>query len=269
MPYLIGGALSTWAIWVIAPLAPTPYPLVATVVASASLTAATFVALLGLARLKLSAWHEAAMLVLCGELWWIVSGLRLSGPWHLVASGAANTLFMLSCGAFGRLLARLVRERNLLVAVLVTAAVVDVFTVTVGPTRHALEKAPQVVHKLAMAVPKPGSATGEKGLAGLTIAASIGLGDFIFTAMFLAAAVRHGLNAGRAALAAGCLVVVAMALVLCVPAVPALPLLPFIAFGMLAATYRSFHLSRSEIVQLAAGAVFLAVLLGLMYWIFR
>jgi len=263
--HLAAGVLLTWAIWVIAPLVPTRRPLASTLVASALLTAATFLALYGLARLRLRAWHELAMLILCGELWWLAGGLELRGPAALVIAAAANTFFMLACGALGRLLARLIRERNLLLAVLLTAAVVDIFTVTVGPTRHALEKAPQVVHKLALAVPKPGSAAGEKGIAGLTVAASIGLGDFIFTAMFLAAAVRHGLDASRAAVAAACLVIIAMAAVLAIPAVPALPLLPFIALGMLLANWGRFHLTRDEALQLAAGAVFLAALLGLMY----
>ena len=267
--YLAAGALGTWAIWVIAPLVPTRFPLVSTLVASAALTAATFLALYGLARLSLRPWHELAALVLSGELWWLLSGLELRGAPALVVAGAANTFFMLACGALGRLLARLVRERNLLLAVLLTAAVVDIFTVTVGPTRHALEKAPHVVRKLAMAVPKPGSAAGEKGIAGLTAAASIGLGDFIFAAMFLAAAVRHGLAAERAAVAAACLVVVAMAAVLTVPSLPALPLLPFIALGMLLANWGRFHLSRDEVLQLIAGGVFLAALLGAIYLLLR
>ena len=184
-------------------------------------------------------------------------------------ASASNTFFMIACGAVGRLLSRLVRERNLLVAVLLTAAIVDVFTVTVGPTRRALERAPEAVRKLAMSVPKPGSAAGEKGTAGLAVAASIGLGDFIFAAMFLAAAARHRLPAARAAVAAACLVVVAMTAVLAVPRLPALPLLPFIAIGMLAVTWREFRLTRQEIWQLVAGAVFLAVLLGAMYWVSR
>ncbi len=248
---------------------PTRQPLISTIVASAALTAATFLSLYGLARLALRPWHELAVAVLCGELWWLLSGLELRGPEALMLAGASNTFFMLACGAIGRLLARLVRERNLLLAVLLTAAIVDIFTVAVGPTRQALEKVPHVVCKLGMAVPTSGSAAGEKGIAGLTVAASIGLGDFIFAAMFLTAAARHGLAADRAAFTAACFVVVAMAAVLVIPPLPALPLLPFIALGMLVANWGRFRLTRREMLQLFAGGIFLAALLAVMYLAFR
>ncbi|MBC7289214.1 MAG: hypothetical protein H5T86_14480, partial [Armatimonadetes bacterium] len=212
---------------------------------------------------------EISGILVCGLVWWLLSEAPLRGIWMIVAGGASATVFMLACGLTGRLLSRLVRERSLLLAVLFTAAIADVFTVSVGPTRHALDRAPQVVRRLSMALPEPGSAAGKRGAAGLAIAASIGLGDIIFGAMFLAAAARHGLNTSGGAATATVLAVGAMSLVLLVRQVPELPLLPFIAAGVMLPNIRAFELSRQEAIQLAIGGLFLATLLAAIYAAFR
>ncbi|MCX7599757.1 MAG: hypothetical protein N2512_12950 [Armatimonadetes bacterium] len=261
---LILGLAGAWAVQVGAPLVPVA-PLPGTLAATALLTAFSFLALYGLSGLRLAAWHELAGVLVTGGVWYLLSGARAEGPLRLSLLATVSVAFLLACGILGRLVARLVRDRNLLLPVLLTAVAADIFTVFAGPTRQALEKAPQVVQKLSVAVPQAGSAAGAKGVAGLAMAASIGLGDYIFTALFLAAAWRHGLNVSGATLGAAAAALLGMAAVFLVPALPALPLLPFIVLGVLVPNWGRFRLSRQEKVSLAAGMVFLALLLSGFY----
>jgi hypothetical protein len=248
-----------------APMVPTRFPLPATVLATALLTAATFWSLYALVPLPLRASDELVGLGVAGAGWWLLSGIKGAGLGALTLNAAASVCFFVACGLLGRLLARMVRDRNLLLPVLLTAAAADVFTVSVGPAHQALHKAPHIVRSLSLALPRAGSAAGKQGLAGLTVAASIGLGDFVFSALFLAAAWRHGLDVKRAAGWAASLALLAMTAVLLVPPLPALPLLPFIALGVLLPNYHRFVLSREEWLALAVGGVFLIGLLVAMY----
>ncbi|MCD6351512.1 MAG: hypothetical protein J7M26_05290 [Armatimonadetes bacterium] len=262
MTLAFSGLAAAWLILVITPLVPGLPPLAGTVVASALLAFASFAGLYGLAGLKLAAWHEVAGAAAAGGLWYLVGKADAEGLGRIFLPATASCLFLLACAMVGRLLSRLVREPNLLLPVLVTAAVADLFTVTLGPTHTALEKAPQVVRNFSMTVPKAGSAAGEKGVEGLAAAASIGVGDFIFAALFLTAAWRHGLETRRAAMAAAVLAVIAMSAVLLIPALPALPLLPFIVVGVLVPNAGRFRFSPQEKLALAVGVIFLGLLLA-------
>jgi len=259
------GLCVSWLLLVAAPLIPGLPPRLGTVLVSGLLAAATFAAIYGLAAAFISDWYELAGIVICGGLWFLVGDVEAKGLARIFLGATASVLFMLACVLFGRLVSRLVREPNLLLPVLITAAVADVFTVTVGPTHMALEKADKVVRSLSVAVPQAGSAAGKEGVAGLTVAASIGLGDFIFAALFLTAAWRHGLEVRTATLAAAFLAVLGMSLVLLVPQIPALPLLPFIVVGVLVPNAGRFRLSSQEKLALAVGGVFLVLLLGGFY----
>ena len=261
------GLVGTWVLTVGVPFLPVP-PVLGTLLATALLTALSFVALYGIAKLKLAPWHEAALMVTCGLAWYTLAHAVASrhgrGPLsegQLLAIAASGVGFLVMCAMGGRLLSRLVREPNLLLPVLVTAAVADVFTVFAGPTGEMLKRAPSVVQHLSMAVPQAGSAAHGRGMAGLAMAASIGLGDYIFGALFLAAAWRHGLDTRRAAIGGAICALIGMLCVLMIPQVSALPLLPFIAVGVLVPNVRRFKFSRQEIVTMAVGAVFLAALL--------
>jgi hypothetical protein len=269
------GLVGTWILSVGVPFLPVP-PLLGTLFATAILTALSFVALYGIAKLKLAPWHEAVLMVTCGLAWHslslAVSSHRGRGPMsetQLMAIAASGVAFLTACAMGGRLLSRLVREPNLLLPVLVTAAAADVFTVFAGPTGEMLKRAPSVVQHLSMAVPMAGSAAHGRGMAGLAMAASIGLGDYIFGALFLAAAWRHGLDTRRAAIGGAICALIGMLCVLLVPKVSALPLLPFIAVGVLVPNVRRFKFSRQEIVTMAVGAVFLAALLAGFYFAMR
>lgn len=194
---------------------------------------------------------------------WYAAGL---GAEHLAAartvlSAGASISFLLACVCAGRLLALIVRERNLLLPVALVAGMADIFTVVAGPTGEALKHAPKLVEKLSVAIPKVGSAAGPAGAKGLAHIATAGLGDFIFLAFFLAGVARFGLR-GRASFW-GIYVAVALGMgaVLFVPGTPALPLLPFMVAGFLVANLGVFRLSRPEKLQTALVVVLLAGLL--------
>lgn len=72
----------------------------------------------------------------------------------------------------------------LLVALLIVP--VDIFSVARGPTRHIVEREPQVFEVLSVAFPVPGE----------DASAQLGLPDVLFFALFLAAAERFRLRGG-------------------------------------------------------------------------
>lgn len=258
------GLVGAWLVQVGAPLVRIS-PLPGTIAATALLTVFSFLALYGLSGLRLAVWHELAGVLVAGGLWYSLGAMHASGRVKLLLLATVSMFFVLACGLLGRLLARLVRERNLLLPVLLTAMAADTFTVLAGPTRQALEKAPEVVRRLSVAVPQAGSAAGAKGVAGLAVAASVGLGDYIFAALFLAAAWRHGLNVRGAAIGATLAALLAMVGVFVIRGLPLLPLLPFIGLGVLIPNLRHFRLSRQEKVSFALGMAFLAMLLVGLY----
>lgn len=100
----------------------------------------------------------------------------------------------------------------------VVAACADVISIShpQGPT-HAIVESEQAMSLLAFAFPVPGH---------LAMAPALGAGDLVFTALWLAAAVKHRLSTSRVALGAllGALIsgLVSAALQTSVPALPAI-----------------------------------------------
>ena len=172
----------------------------------------------------------------------------------------ATVLFLLACLFLGRLLSRIVRERAMALPVAVVAGLGDVFTVFFGPTGQALAKAPALVQKLSLAIPAAGSAAGPAGARGLAYVATMGLGDFIFLAMFLAIAARFGFSVRRSFWAmAGC-AAVGIVLALVVPAIAGMPLLPYMSLGFLWVNRKEFRLSPTERRDMAIGLGFMVAL---------
>lgn len=206
-----------------------------------------------LAKYPLRPWRDAVGLAVCLGAWYAIGlAFRNLETLRTVVSAASGVSFLLACIFAGRLLALIVRERNILLPVALVAGLADIFTVFAGPTGKALEKAPKLVEKLSVAIPQMGSAAGPAGAQGLTHVATAGLGDFIFLAFFLAAVWRLGLR--YRATVWGILVATAMGMlaVLLLPRIPALPLLPFIVTGFLVANTGAFNLTRSERLQVIA-----------------
>ena len=158
-----------------------------------------------------------------------------------------------AAASIGYLVALRVRDRNLLLPVVMFAAYIDFWTVTRGPVSAVLEKAPEVA--MAVAAPIPAAGTGV--FVPMTM---VGPGDFLFMALVFAAVHRLGLNGARnywfvfAGMTLGMLAVLFGLL-------PALPALVVLAVSVVAANWGKFKLTRQEAVSTAiVGLVLLASL---------
>ncbi|MGE5530760.1 MAG: hypothetical protein ACM3VW_01415 [Bacteroidota bacterium] len=195
-------------------------------------------------------------------LWYVISGhAEKHADWRPLLGALSSLAFLFACIFFGRLLALIIRERNILLPVAIMAGLADIFTVFFGPTGKALEHTPKVVEKLSVGIPTAGSAAGAAGGAGLSHIATAGLGDFIFLAFFFASIWRFGLRARATFWTILIALLVGMLGVLLLPWFPAVPLLPFIVLGFLLANATAFKLSREEKITTAIVVLFVAGLL--------
>ncbi len=223
------------------------------------------------ARLRLGWPAELIGIILAGGLWQVADwGAGKGDLARLYLGAAAGIAFIFLCVLGGRLLSRLLRDRNILLPVAGVAILADIFTVAIGPTAKALEHAPKLVEKFSVGLPEAGSAAGPAGAKGLAMLASMGIGDFVFLALFFTAAARFGFSLRRGGGIIAGLVCLALAgYLLLPPVIPGIPLLPFIAGGFLIAYGGRFNLSRPERQALLWGGLFLAALLVAAAWMMR
>lgn len=254
--------LVVYCLLVAIPLVKGVPPIVA-VFAGSLLMSALSLAFVGLgAMLRVGLIEEILLTALFVMAWLDCAEAAAFFPEARVYTSALGTvLFLPACLFAGRLLSRVVRERGMTLPVCIVAALADIFTVFWGPTGQALERAPEVVQKLSLAIPAAGSAVGVHGAKGLAFVATMGLGDFIFLALFMSLAVRFGFPLWRTlgAVMVGALVGVVLALANPF-GLPGMPLLPYMAAAFLAANARSFALSAQEKRDTAIALVVLVVL---------
>ncbi len=155
--------------------------------------------------------------------------------------------------SLGYAVSLLVRDKNLLLPVVMFAAYIDFWTVTQGPVSTMLKKAPEVA--MAVGAPVPAAGTG-------TFAPQVlvGPGDFLFMALVFSAVHKLAMDGIRnywyvfIGMTAGMLAVLFGLL-------PSLPALIVLAACVLAANWKHFKLSRQEIISTAiVGLVLLASL---------
>jgi hypothetical protein len=238
------------------------------VVATLVFTVLSVALAIQVARLKLGWSAEVAGMVLAAGAWLGADRLAGTGDLARLYLGAASgVVFIFLCVLAGRLLSRLLRDRNILLPVAAVAILADIFTVAVGPTAKALEHAPELVQRFSVGLPEAGSAAGPEGAKGLAMLASMGIGDFVFLALFFTAAARFGFPLGRGGKVIAGLVCAALAVYfLLPPVIPGIPLLPFIAGGFLIAYGGLFKLSKGERQALVWGGLFLVGLLIAAGW---
>ncbi len=265
-------AIGIYVVLVSTPLIPLPpsyglyLVLAGSLVATLLLAALSLMLLINGARLHLSVAHEVGLVAISVGLWLGLTRLaELTHLLQLLIAPVATVVFLLACLWLGRVISRLFRDRSILLPVCGAAAVMDIFTVYAGPTGMMLEQHPEFVKSLSVAIPQIGSAAGEAGLAGLSIANFIGLGDFIFLAAFLTAGARFGFNLARTAGVVLLLVAAGMTVHVFSRVMMGMPLLPFIVVGFVAANWREFRLSAEEKKAVAAGALLIAGLMLIMW----
>jgi len=254
-------ALATYLLLVSLPLLRGIPPRPGTVAATIIFTGFSVALILLGAQLRLTGTQELVGMAAMGGLWLGLTRLAASSEMsRLIIGPAAGLVFILLCLLVGRLISRILREANILLPVCVVAAAADIFTVYWGPTAKFLAVAPEVVRSLSVAIPKIGSAAGPAGAAGLRFVATMGLGDFIFLAVFFAAGARLGFNLPRTGWITGIIVVLGLTAFFFVPAAAHIPLLPFIAAGFLIANWREFHLTAEEKRNLLWAALIVGVI---------
>ena len=157
--------------------------------------------------------------------------------------GFINYFIITLCFSFGSLLSFIVKEKNLLVPVMICCAFIDIWTCTVGFVSKALAKAPEIVGGVSTGVAMVGGK--HHGLPNL---ATIGPGDFIFASLVFAITHRLGLQSKRTFWVMFGLLTVGMLLIV-FQVLPFLPALVCVATGTIIANFKEFHLNKQEIIS--------------------
>lgn len=218
---------------------------VVTVVVSVS-TALSLLFVLQACRLSLSAGMEAGLLLPTTLLFLLLRPevtVALAQWLHLsrgVQAGIAalpaipgqnligNLVLIFWAVLIGRLVSRVIREGKLLLPVAVAASLADIFTVFWGPVGKVAAQAPHVANALSAQAPAVEVA---KQVAA-PVLTYVGIGDFLFLAIFLTVALRYAMNATGAMWAAFASTF-AGAAVLVFWEPPGLPGVPFISVAVL------------------------------------
>lgn len=178
-------------------------------------------------------------------------------------------LLMAAAVGLGATLAKLIREKNLLAPVIPFAAMVDMLTVLTpgGFVKQVMEKAPEVAERASVAVMAAPNAP--QATAKLTPIAIIGVGDFIFLALYAACLIRFKMRVRATMVGLFIALWVYLGLALWVLPMlglaPRLPALVPMAAVTLALNWRSFQLSRQESI---ASVVVIALALGVIAFLF-
>jgi hypothetical protein len=187
----------------------------------------------------LSLWDDVAILALVLKpatliLVWLALPLRESGPRQLAfgalglvaltvlleAAGfdvAANLVKIAAVAAVGWWFLGFFEALSWVLLVALLIIPVDAFSVARGPTKEIVENQPEVFNALSVSFPLPGEHS----------SAQLGLPDFLFFSLFLAATARFGLRIGWTwlAMALSFGTTLALAVAFDVAGLPALPLL--------------------------------------------
>lgn len=178
--------------------------------------------------------------------------------------GQAQSFSLLLVGTFfGLLVSRLIRHANMIGPIGVMVAIIDIWGVLFGGIVSQLlsNKATQHVAQHAMASgPRLGAATTKlAGLANLSLPA-IGIGDFLFLALFLGVLVRFAMNWRASAIWMWAGVSLALLAIVLLPFVPQLPGLLFLGAGAVLPNLRYFQFTREERFALLYAGIFVLLL---------
>jgi len=178
--------------------------------------------------------------------------VHLSTAAVLGVAGLQRLLLMLFAVSLGYTVSFIIGEANILLPVAVFAACTDYWNVTFGPLRHILEKKPIIVEALAVQMPNP-----VPGMPGTMI----GMGDFVFFALFFGVLYRFAMNVKGAFWLVYGLLTVSMLVVMKFGS--ALPALVPLGLAVVAANVRNFKLKREELLATVyVGALLFVFLLA-------
>jgi hypothetical protein len=170
--------------------------------------------------------------------------------------GLLHDLFLiLFATSLGYMVGFIVREPNIILPVALFAAAVDYWNVTWGMLSKTIRDNPEIVAKLSVTVPTP---------IGLTY--TIGMGDFVFWALFFGVLYRFGMNTKATFVLGYALLTVSLILVLLVGCV--FPALVPMGLAVVVANMRFFKLSREELLATLYVGGILLIFLSLSAFLF-
>ncbi len=173
------------------------------------------------------------------------------------------TLLLISAASsLGCMVSQAIKDRNLLLPVVMFAACIDFWTVNFGPVSTMLNRAPALARAVSAPIPQAGDAT-------LSLAPTIGPGDFVFMALVFAVVHKLGMNARRNFKFELALMTLGMLAVLFIPTLPYLPALMVLAVAVVAGNWREFKLTRQEKISTAIVGALLAVSLPVVWYVLK
>ncbi|MCX6345291.1 MAG: hypothetical protein NT018_09505 [Armatimonadetes bacterium] len=226
------------------------------------------------AKLKLKLWQSLLGVVLCLGLVFALLNILI---WQLHLHHYPNTrqmvfimahyngllkmpmslLTMLAAASIGYGVSIFVKDKNLLLPVVMFAAYIDFWTVTRGPVHTMVERIPDVASAVSAPIP-------HAGIGVFRPDTMIGPGDFLFMALVFAVVHRMAMRGKRNYL----FVCIAMTLGMLAVTFNFLPFLPgliVLAVAVVAANWREFKLSREEKISTAIVGLLLAASLPLVW----
>ncbi|MHB0997696.1 MAG: hypothetical protein ACYC27_00505 [Armatimonadota bacterium] len=208
-----------------------------------------------LARIRMSAGRSA--LVALGGLcifigvMYLLMKVKLSEPVIVAFLLALRDLSLMTFAAsLGYTISFIVRDKNILLPAAMFAAVVDYWGVTWGPLSVMLVKQPAVVAAASVQMPTP---------VAHVPGTMIGMGDFLFLALFFGVLYRYDLNVKSAFWIGYALLTATMFLVMAVDI--AVPALVPMSIAIVAANIKKLQLKREEKLATIYVGAFLLVLI--------
>ncbi|MCL5104617.1 MAG: hypothetical protein M1133_10980 [Armatimonadetes bacterium] len=164
-----------------------------------------------------------------------------------------NVLKVLAAASIGCLVAVRVKDKNLLLPVVMIAACIDFWTVFFGPVATMLKHAPSIAPAVSAPIPQVGTGT-------FMPVTMVGPGDFLFMALVFAAVHQHKMNGARNYVYVFCAMTIGMLAVM-FGLLSSLPALIVLAIAVVSANRREFNLTRQEkISMLVVGIVLLCLM---------
>ncbi|MCW5933671.1 MAG: hypothetical protein KIT45_05120 [Fimbriimonadia bacterium] len=178
--------------------------------------------------------------------------------------GVFSLTLLIAAVGLGRTIALAIREKNLLAPVVPFSAIVDMLTVFSpgGFVKQMLQNAPEVVAKASVAVPAAGAVVRQD----IAPTAIIGVGDFIFLAMYAACLHKFQMRTKPTILGFIGVLTLYLWMVLFIPGFTKLPALVPMAAVFLIVNWREFQLNRSEKIASIAVVLLATGIIAYLFW---
>lgn len=157
---------------------------------------------------------------------------------------------MLFAASLGYLVSFIVREVNLLLPVALFAGVMDAWNVFIGPLGRLIQSRPDIIEKVSVQMPSPVAAVSDT---------LIGMGDFLFLALYFAVLYRYSMNVKGAFWLVYVLLALSMIYTMFIGG--AVPALVPMGIGILIANIKRLRLTRQESLSIIFTGTALIIIL--------